>query len=80
MNDEVKANETSDEIAEEHKAPNFFQVLLSVAAGAFGVQTSSNHDRDFKNGSPLPFILAGVLFTVLFVLTIVTVVSFALPD
>ncbi|MFT7131538.1 MAG: hypothetical protein ACI81O_000244 [Cyclobacteriaceae bacterium] len=61
------------------KPPNFLQIMLSVIAAAFGVQTGKNYERDFTSGSPLPYIVGGIVFTVLFVLTIVGVVSLVLP-
>ena len=54
--------------------PNFLQVMLSVVAAAFGVQTGKNYERDFSTGNPLAYIAGGLLFTVLFVLAIATVV------
>ena len=61
------------------KPPSFLQVMLSVFAAAFGVQKDENYERDFASSSPLPFIVGGILFTVLFVLTIVGVVMLVLP-
>lgn len=49
-------------------------VVKSVLAAAFGVQSSSNRERDFSQGSYRHFIVAGIVFTVLFVLTLVLVV------
>lgn len=46
----------------------------SVIAAAFGVQSSKNRLRDFQGGSPVPFIIGGIVFTLLFILAIVTVV------
>ncbi len=61
------------------KPPSFLQVMMSVFAAAFGVQKDENYERDFTAGSPLPFIVGGILFTVLFVLTIIGVVFLVLP-
>ena len=44
-------------------------------AAAFGVQNSKNRERDFTTGNPLVFIAAGLIFTILFVLTIIGVVN-----
>jgi hypothetical protein len=54
--------------------PSFFQVLGSVAAAAFGVQTSANRERDFASGSVKAYVLASVGFTILFVVSIIAVV------
>lgn len=48
--------------------------MSSVVAAAFGVQSSKNRMRDFAGGKPWPFILGGLAFTILFILTLVTVV------
>jgi hypothetical protein len=53
--------------------------MMSVFAAALGVQKDENYKRDFTTGSPLPFIVGGILFTVLFVLTIIGVVFLVLP-
>lgn len=59
-------------------APGFVAAMFSVMAAALGVQNSSNRKRDFTQGNPLVFIAAGLLFTVLFVLTLITVVYLVL--
>lgn len=59
----------------EHKKPNMFQVFGSVAAAAFGVQSSENRERDFKKGKFSTFVIGGIVFTVLFVLGVYLVVS-----
>ncbi|MFT4719179.1 MAG: hypothetical protein ACI9SB_000342 [Candidatus Azotimanducaceae bacterium] len=77
---EISAVQTTDENSDvTPKPPNFLQIMLSVIAAAFGVQTGKNYERDFTTGSPLPYIVGGVVFTALFVLTIVGVVSLVLP-
>lgn len=55
--------------------PGFFAVLLSTAAAAFGVQSQRNQERDFKHGNIWVFALAGIIFTVIFVLTVYGVVQ-----
>lgn len=56
------------------------QIVGSVLAAAFGVQSSKNRERDFKEGRFLPFILAGVVFTALFVAAVYLVVSTVLEN
>jgi hypothetical protein len=63
--------------AEPNKVP-FLQVILSVLAASFGVQNYKNRERDFTKGKFWPFVAAALLFTLLFVLTIVTVVKIVL--
>ena len=57
-----------------------WQVVSSVFAAALGVQSSKNRERDFKGGSFTTFIAAGIVFTVLFVVTVYLVVSTVLEN
>lgn len=60
---------------------SFWQVLLSVLAAAFGVQSGKNRQRDFSRGKPLHFVAIGLLATAVFVLllygTVQLVIYFA---
>jgi len=76
---QVPEAEHDSEAGEQRKPPSFVQVMLSVIAAAFGVQTGKNYERDFSTGNPLAYIAGGLLFTLLFVLTIAGVVSLVLP-
>lgn len=57
------------------KSPGAFSVLQSVAAAAFGVQSEKKRSEDFQRGKPADFILYGVIFTVIFVVTLIVIVS-----
>ena len=56
--------------------PGFMEVVLSVFAAALGVQNSKNQERDFTSGNPVVFIVAGLIFTIVFIATLVTIVHF----
>ncbi|MFZ2318275.1 MAG: DUF2970 domain-containing protein [Pseudomonas sp.] len=58
--------------------PTFWQMLHSVLAAAFGVQSGKNRARDFSLGKPGHFIAIGLLFTLVFVLLLVGVVKLVL--
>ncbi|MDO6442418.1 DUF2970 domain-containing protein [Marinobacter sp. 2_MG-2023] len=58
--------------------PSVFKVMQSVAAGALGVQSNKRHEEDFASHSPWPYIIGGLLFTTLFVGTLVLVVRVVL--
>lgn len=61
-----------------NKPPTFWQVLHSVMAAAFGVQSAKNRSRDFTHGKPGQFLLVGLLFTVGFALTLFAIVKLIL--
>lgn len=63
---------------ESERTPGLFQAMASAVAAAFGVQSDRNRERDFKHGKARNFIIAGVLFTVLFILAIVVIVKLVL--
>jgi|TARA_B100000683_G_scaffold211396_1_gene206139 hypothetical protein len=53
----------------------FKQILRSTLAAAFGVQSQQNRAKDFEEGNAGWFILAGIVFTVIFIFTVLTVVN-----
>ncbi|MBL6908123.1 DUF2970 domain-containing protein [Luminiphilus sp.] len=55
------------------------RIVQSTLAAAIGVQSKKNRERDFEEGNAGTFIVAGILFTVLFIATIVVVVSAVTP-
>jgi hypothetical protein len=57
---------------------NPLQVVGSVFAAGLGVQSSKNRERDFKQGRVGVFIAAGIVFTLLFIGTVVFVVQMVL--
>ena len=76
MNEPIEKDSTSDH--EKAQEPGFWQVVMSVLAAGLGVQSSKNRERDFTTGNPLVFIAAGLIFTILFVLTLIGVVNLIL--
>ena len=60
------------------KPPTFWQMLHSILAAAFGVQSGKNRERDFSKGKPSHFIVLGLLFTLAFILVIVGIVQLVL--
>ena len=57
------------------KAPALLDVLGSVLAGMFGVQSNRKRTEDFTHGKPSQYIVIGLIVTILFVLTIWGVVN-----
>ena len=62
----------------DEKSLNPLQVVSSVMAAGLGVQSSKNRERDFRQGRLGVFIAAGVIFTLLFIVTVFTVVQLVL--
>jgi len=60
---------------QQEASPSWRQVIGSVLAAAFGVQSKENRERDFQHGKPIVFIVTGIVFTVLFVLGMIAIVS-----
>jgi hypothetical protein len=56
----------------------FRDLITSVAGAAIGIQSSKVRERDFKSASPRRYVIAGVVGTLLFVLTMYTVVKLVL--
>lgn len=69
----------SDTPSERKEKVGFLQVFQSTIAAAFGVQSDKNRQRDFNHGKPIYYIIAGVIFTLLFIVAIVTVVNMVVP-
>ena len=55
--------------------PPLSQVIKSVLAAFIGVQSEANRKKDFESGSISSYIIAGIIFTVLFVVSIIFLVS-----
>lgn len=60
------------------KPLTLWEMLQSVLAAAFGVQSGKKRGRDFSRGKPSHFIILGVLFTLVFVLLLFAVVKLIL--
>jgi hypothetical protein len=57
-----------------------WRIVLSAMAAAFGVQSRKNLEQDERSQSILPYVLAGIIFTALFITVLVTVVRFVLSS
>ncbi|MDP1932439.1 MAG: DUF2970 domain-containing protein [Gammaproteobacteria bacterium] len=75
-------NSQKEEVTSANEQPRkipFWRMMLSVMQASFGVQNKENKERDFSSGSITGFVVAALIFTVVFVLVIVGVVSIVLP-
>ncbi len=75
MNDEI-------ENADEQSDPGFFQICWSILAAFIGVQSKKNLDRDnayIEKKGLRPYIITGILLTILFYLSIYSIVQLVVP-
>jgi hypothetical protein len=61
-----------------NKEANLLQVITSVLAAGFGVQSKKNRDRDFEQGNAATFVGVGVAAIILFILLLYAVVKLVL--
>lgn len=66
---------SNNENQPEQKKLSIFQLVGSLFAGAIGVQSSKNRERDFQVNSIMPFVIGGLIFTGLFIGTIFTLIN-----
>jgi hypothetical protein len=71
------AGQENGDPGHKQKVP-LLKVVKSIAAAAFGVQSSRNREQDFTQGNYRHFIIGGIVFAVIFVLTVAFVVSLVL--
>jgi hypothetical protein len=57
---------------------SFWELVKSTSCAFLGVQSNANRERDFRRGKLSHFIWMGLLFGLLFVLTLVGVVQLVL--
>lgn len=59
---------------------NFFQTLKAIAWAMFGVRKGTGYQEDIENLNPVHLVIAGLLFGVLFVVSLVTIVGLVLSS
>lgn len=55
--------------------PSLLHVIKSVFAAAIGVQSNKNRKIDFEQGSLPSYLIVGFIFTLLFILALIFIVS-----
>ena len=71
-------NQPERENGEQPTELSFWQLVRSTLSAFIGVQSNANRERDFRHGKISQFIWMGLLFAVVFVLTLVGVVQLVL--
>jgi len=59
---------------------NFIQTLKAIAWAMFGVRKGTGYQEDIEKLNPVHLVVAGLLFGVLFVVSLVTIVSLVLSS
>jgi hypothetical protein len=81
LNDDSQPAKPTDRAEQEmdnRAEPGLKDVVRSVLSAAIGVQSRRNQERDFKHGKARIFIIAGIVFTLLFIATVFTIVTVVL--
>ncbi len=60
--------------------PSVISIITSTCAAAFGVQSSKNQQKDFTKGNIITFIVAGVIFTAVFVVVVASLVNWVISS
>jgi len=68
----------NDETKNKKSGITLWSFLASLFAGAFGVQSEANRERDFEHGKFSYFIIGGIIFAIVFVVVVVVVVQLVL--
>ena len=55
--------------------PTLIEVIKSVVSAAIGVQSDKNRKKDFEEGKLSTYLIAGLIFTVLFVISLIFLVT-----
>lgn len=63
---------------QEAESLSVFQTIKSVLWAMIGIQSRENLKRDFSKGSAKNFIITGIFFVILFVITLILTVKFVL--
>ncbi|GAA4357944.1 DUF2970 domain-containing protein [Kangiella marina] len=75
-----ESQENSNHTEEPQKGTGFWSTVQSVLGAMFGVQSEEQRHKDFEKGSAVQFIVGGIIFVILFILTILYFVNSALEN
>lgn len=69
--------ETADVKTEQPHKPTLGGLIKTTLFAAVGVQSDTNRERDFSQSSPTPYIIMGVVFTALFIGSLILIAKVA---
>ncbi|CAM3643564.1 DUF2970 domain-containing protein [Parendozoicomonas haliclonae] len=64
---------------EKPRRQGLLSIMQSTLAAAFGVQSNRKREQDFTEGRADHFIIAGIIFTAVFVLALLLIVNLVIP-
>ncbi len=79
-NDNPDPDPPQPDNAPQRQKPGFKQVVLSVLAAVFGIQTQENRERDFKKGDPRDYIAVYVVLVIALIIGMIVVVNLVLES
>ncbi|MCK0536441.1 DUF2970 domain-containing protein [Alcanivorax quisquiliarum] len=71
-------NERSAQDVVNERQPNIFQVIWSILAGLFGVQSKNNRERDFNQGKASDYIIVYVVLVLTLTIGVLIAVNMVL--
>lgn len=71
-------NDRTAQDAASERQPNIFQVIWSILAGLFGVQSKNNRERDFNAGKASDYIIVYVVLVLTLIIGVLIAVSMVL--
>lgn len=77
-NDNPDPEKPDPETERQPPKPGLKQVIMSVLAAVFGIQTQENRERDFKKGDPRDYIAVYVVLVIALVIGMIVVVKMVL--
>lgn len=79
MSEQSGDKQQTAQAPEEKQKHSTSDLLKSTLSAAIGVQSNANREKDFKHGNIKTFVFAGIIFTVVFIVAVLTVVNLVLP-
>jgi hypothetical protein len=67
-------------MTEKQNKTGFLTALLSIMSAAFGVQKSKNMQRDLDSANPVVYVIAALVFVMIFIGGIIAVVMMVVPE
>lgn len=79
-NKEDSVQNTSQDSQTSKEGTGIWSTVQTVLGAMFGVQSEQQRQKDFEKGSPVQFIVGGIIFVVVFILTILYIVNSAVDS